>query len=196
MGKSLELLGLAAFNVFIALILSATFLAKSGPSVSALTEDNIRAFVTEAAAVSGGQRQDMDSYGVTDYFMGHIADDGLFTSTIAYDMPDMPASERTMEMDKMKFISNVLQGIQSMTRHETAVDIEYIKITDNGKSAHVVTTNYERGVMPMDDGMGESNMVPVTGTSYCEQTLVLSGKNVIQMAGAKCNTNIDFSDAY
>ncbi len=196
MGKSVELLGLAAFNIFIAIILSATFLTNSSAAVNALTESNVSTFITEVAAVSGGQRHDMDSYSITSYFMSHISENGLFTSTIEYSLPDMDSSSRTLEMDKMNFISHVLQGMKAMEKHEAAVKIEYIKIADNGKSASVMTTNYERGVMPVEDGMGDARMVPVTGTSYCEQELVLSAKNVIQMATANCSTNIDFSDTY
>lgn len=195
MGKSFELLGLAAFNIFIAIILSTTILSGSG-KVKTLTEANVENFITEVSEVSGGLRQDMDSYSVTHFFMNHIAEDGKFTSQIEYIMPDMPSSTRTLEMDKLNFISYVLEGMKVMTRHESAVEIEYIKIADNGKRAKVMTTNYERGVMPIDDGMGEARMVPVTGTSYCEQDVILSGKNIIQMEAASCSTNIDFSDSY
>lgn len=195
MGKSFELLGLAAFNIFIAIILSTTFLTGSR-GIDTLTEDNVESFITEVAEVSGGQRENMDSYSVTHYFMNHIAENGQFTSKIEYAMPDMPASTRTLQMDKMNFISHILEGRKAMTRHETAVEIEYIQIADNGKRAKVMTTNYERGIMPIDDGMGEARMVPVTGTSYCEQEVILSGKNIIQMATANCSTNINFSDSY
>ncbi len=199
MGKSVELLGLAALNIIVAMVLSVTFLAKTDAaavSVSALTKDNVQQFITETVAVSGGQREDMDDYGITTYFMSHIADHGQFISTIEYDMPDMPSSARTLEMDKMNFISHVLQGKEAMNRHETAVQIEYIEIAANGKSAMVTSTNYERGVMPVQDAMGEARMIPVTGTSYCEQEIVLSQKNIIQMAKADCSTNIDFADSY
>ena len=195
MGKSVELLGLAAFNIFIAIILSATFLTGAGSSVSALTETNVESFITEVAEVSGGKREDMDSYSITHFFMDHIAEDGVFKSEIAYAMPDMPSSTRTLEMDKLNFISHILEGMKSMTKHETAVKIEYIRITDNGKSAIVTTTNYERGVMPIADSFGDAQMVPVTGTSYCEQQVILNGKT-IQMAGADCSTNIDFANSY
>ncbi len=196
MGKSFELLGLAAFNIFIALILSMTFLTKGNTKVSALTETNVTHFITEAADVAGGKRQEMDQFSITEYFLAHIADHGLFTSTIEFTIPEMEASSRTLEMDKNNYISHVLEGSKAMTKRETEVKIEYIKIAEGGKSAKVNTTNYERGVMPVEDGMGEARMMPVTGTSYCEQELVLSDKHIIQMAGASCSTNIDFSDSY
>ena len=197
MGKSVELLGLAAFNVVIALILSATFLTTAEKSVNKLTEANVESFLTEVTEVSGGMREDMDSYSVTEYFMKHLAEDSKFVSRIEYalDNEDLN-SERTLEMDKLNFISHVLQGMESINKHETAVEIEYIEIADNGRRARVTTTNYERGIMPVADAFGEAQMMPVTGTSYCEQELVLNKKNIIQMAQANCNTNIDILDAF
>ena len=196
MGKSIELLGLAAFNIFIAIVLSTPVLSKSDAAVSSLTESNVERFINEMAQVSGGLREDMDAYSITGYFMNHIADGGVFKTRIAYDLPDMPTNEREHEMDKLNFISHVLQDTKSMERHETAVKIEHIKIVENGRRAQVMTTNYERGVMPIADGYGEPRMVPVTGTSYCEQDVVLSGKNIIQVAGVNCSTNIDFAESY
>jgi len=196
MGKSIELLGLAAVNIIIAMVLSATFLTKSDTAVKELTQANVEQFVNDVAQVSGGLREDMDQFSITKYFMKHIAEEGMFISTIEYAMPDMPSSERTLEMDKMNFISHVLQGMGTMNKHETAVQIEYIKIVDNGKRATVMTTNYERGVMPVEDGFGDTQMMPITGTSYCEQELVLSTGNVIQMAGANCDTDINFTNSY
>jgi len=196
MGKSLELLGLAAFNIFIALILSATFLSKDNGKVNALTETNVTHFITEVAEVAGGKRQDMDQLSIMKYFMDHIADKGMFTSKIEFSLPDMSSNERTLEMDKNNFISHTIEGMKTMTQRETEVKIDYIKIAENGKSAKVNTTNYERGVMPVADEMGEAQMMPVTGTSYCEQELVLSEKNIIQMAGASCSTNINFAESY
>lgn len=196
MGKSLELLGLAAFNIFIALILSATILSNGNGRVSTLDETNVTHFITEVADVAGGKREDMDPFSITEYFMAHIADHGKFISNIEFSLPDMSSDSRMLEMDKKNFISHTLEGMKTMSQRETAVEIEYIKIADNGKSAKVTTTNYERGVMPVEDGMGEAQMMPVTGTSYCEQELVLSRENIIQMAAANCSTSISFSDSY
>ena len=67
---------------------------------------------------------------------------------------------------------------------------------NDGRAALVVTTNYERGVIPVQGIMGDAQMLPVTGTSFCEQEVVLSDKKIIQMAEAECKTNIAFADAY
>ena len=193
MGKSLELLGLATFNIIIAIILSATFLKKSEEAISTLTTPHIEKFVNDITEISGGIRKDMDSFEVTSYLMAHIANDSRFSSTIDYNMPDISESgERILELDKLHFISNTQQGMKAFTRHEAAVKIDYIQIADNGKSARVTTTSHERGVIPIEDNFGETQFFPVTGTSYCEQKLVLSEESIIQMAEAVCSTNIDF----
>lgn len=195
MGKSLELLGLAAFNVFLALILSVTFLSNASPEkINTLTEASVEDFIHEVSKISNGERADMDPYSITAFFMNHISEDGQFISKMRYSIPDMPTDERTLEMDKMNFISHTLQSMNTMNRHETLVKVEYIKIEDEGRTATVMTTNYERGMLPVDDGFGEASLMPVQGTSYCEQKLVLNNKRVMQMAGANCTTDIVFSE--
>ena len=197
MGKSFELLGMAAFNIMVAIILSTTFLTGASPeTVNALTQENVEGFVSKVADITSGKNEDIDQFTITEYLMTHINDDGVFVSKINYGMADMMDNEHDLEMDKMTYISHTISGLKSMQKHETAVRIEHIEIADNARSATVTTTNYERGIMPYDDGFGDPRMIPVVGTSYCEQRLVLSTGNIIQMAGADCNTNIDFNDQY
>jgi hypothetical protein len=51
-------------------------------------------------------------------------------------------------------------------------------------------------MMPMDDGFGDIAKVPVLGTSYCEQRVVLNDAKVIQLDGADCTTTISFEEAF
>lgn len=205
MGKTLELLGLAGFNVFIALILSVTFLGKSArapdESVSALTKSHIETFINDVTQISGGLREDMDSYGIADYLMNHIAEDSVFSSRIEYqvegfDQPFIGEDGQELEMGKLDFIGHILEGIKVLDHHEAAVRIEYIEIDGAGQSAMVTTTSHERGIMPVDDGTEQGRMIPVTGVSYCEQRLVLSEKKIIQMAGATCQTSISVTESF
>lgn len=199
MGKSIELLGLAAFNVFLAMILSVTFLSGAEEAgVNKLTEERVKNFIHEVSAISNGERNDMDSFAITEFFMKHIADDSLFRSTVRFDTSGNSSGSsgaRELEIDKMSYISQTLKGLHQMNRHETEVVIDFVEIQEDGQKAIVITTNYERGLMPVDDGFGDVKTVPVTGTSYCEQTLVLKTGN-IQMAGAKCMTDLQFAEAF
>ena len=192
--KSMELMGLAALNVLVALVLSVTFLSHAGGKMDVLTEPSVTDFINEMSEISSGKRKDMDQFSVTSYFMDHIAQNGSFKTTLRYSIPEMPDDERQMEMDKMNFISHTLQGLQTMADRETLVKVEFVQIESGGKSAAVTTTNYERGMMPIDDGSGTVNMMPVQGTSYCEQKVIMNEKRIIQIASASCTTDITFSE--
>lgn len=192
MGKSLELLGLVSLNMLVAMMLSVAFLPRGG--ITTLTETNVRGFIADMSAISAGERKDMDSYGIADYFMNHIAPDGVFKTTLRYKIPEMPEDERLMEMNKMEFISHTLQGMRTMDGRETRVNVEYIAIAPDGRSAAVTTTNYERGLMPVDDGTGAMNMMPVYGTSYCEQKVILDERRAIALSGANCYTDLTFTE--
>ena len=193
MGRSIELLGLAAFNVFLVVGLSVTVLSRAGPGpVDRLTESNVTQFVNETTDISSGKRANMDKFGMTSFFMAHIADDGKFTNTISYEMPEVPVQQRVLEMGKTDFISRILQDLHTIERRETAVHVEHVGLNGDKTSAAVLTTTLERGLMSVsDEESGQSNLVPVSGRSYCEQTIVLN-KHVIQMAGATCTTTISF----
>jgi hypothetical protein len=199
-GKSLELLGLATFNIFVAIIMSATFLSGGGKKdvVSALNEENIEKFINDVSDISNGKTA-MDTYAITSYLMDHVADSGSFKTKLEYTMQDGTSDQRTLEMDKKDFISGILQGLQNnknITQHETKVRIEYIKIADGGKRAEATTTTYERGMMEMPDDAGQSALTPIDSVSYCEQTFALSEKKLIQMSVATCTTSINFSSEF
>lgn len=197
MGKSFELLGLATFNIILAVILSATFFGKAGPGMAGhLTKENVTQFVEEVTAISNGQREDMDDYDITAFFMRHIADSSQFKSEIRYSAPDTDIRSREMKMSKNSYIGNVLNGLKNMESQETRVVIDFIKIGENGKKASVQFTSFERGVLPYDNGFGEIQMVPVNGVSYCEQDIILNDRKLIQMAGANCTTDMEILNTF
>ncbi len=199
MVKTVELMGLATFNIFVALTLSATVLSggKDDGSIKTLTEENITAFVNDVAAVSGGLKTEMDEHNIVEYFLAHMTENGRVKAAISYSLPqEGEEQKRDMDMGRMEYISYILQGLKAMKKHETKTRIDYIKVADDGQSAHVVTTNYERGMMPTQDAFGDDTMVPVLGTSFCEQQIVLNGDKIIQMDGAECTTTINFEESF
>lgn len=190
-------MGLATFNVFIALTLSVTVLNnRDNGGVDKLTEANVTAFVDDIAKAAAGLRTDMTQHTLVEYLMAHLTENSRYATSITYRVGNTGPQERDMEMGRMEFINFVLQGLKSMEKHETKTKIDYIKVEDSGKAAHVVVTNYERGMMPMDDGFGDVQKVPILGTSYCEQKVVLSSAGIIQLDGAECTTTINFEDAF
>jgi len=193
MGKSFELLGLAAFNVFLALILAVTFLGGDKERVpERLTEAHVAKFINEVNDISRGNRRDMDNFSITSYFMQHIADNGKFVNIVQYNLPRIETQEQVLEMGKLDFISHILKGMNA-EREETIVNIEHIEIIDNGRSAHIITTNFEKGVLPFDDGSGRPHMMPVSGQSFCEQKIAINGRR-IQITGANCTTAVQLAE--
>lgn len=197
MGKSFELMGLAAFNIMLAVILSATFFGEAGTGQAGkLTKDNITVFIEEVSSISTGSRGAMDDYDITTFFMRHIAKDSTFKSEIRYQAPDMETSSREVKMGRNGYISNVIQGLHKNENQETKVVIEHITIGQDKKKANVRFTSFERGVLPYDDGFGEVRMVPVNGISYCEQDIIVNENKIIQMADADCVTDMEILNAF
>jgi hypothetical protein len=159
-----------------------------------MTQDHVASFIHEMNEVSSGVRADMDQFNVTKYFMAHVDDQGEFVQTVKYDIPQVPAQERTMKMGKMDYISHVLKELGSPGDHRSQVDIQNIDIAADGREATVVVINHENGEIPVQDMSGSSSMVPVNGTSYCEQTLVMKDKDIV-MQKANCTTSLDYAQS-
>lgn len=198
--KIFEVMGFATFNIMVAIVLSTTFFSKTGEStrITELNKKHVEGFIETIADISAGQIENMDSFGITTYFMRHISDNGHFTSTINYNISGNfnDNKEEVMEMDKLGFISHVLNNLKGMQHHETKVNIDYIEISKDKKSASAIITTYERGMMPTVSAFGEDAMVPVSGTSFCEQQFAINDEKILQVTGATCSTNLDFSTEY
>ncbi len=189
-GKSFELMGMAAFNMFLAMILSVTFMSQSGnSSLNRLTEENISQFIKESTAISSGTREGMDQLGIAEYLMKHIQDGSIFKSTVQIDIENAAEKERDLAFDKKNYIGHVLEGLKAMKDHEESTRIENIQIADGATHAKVITSSVERGSLQVDAGTGEPVMTPVRGISYCEQNIILKDRT-IRMAGAVCSTSI------
>lgn len=160
--------------------------------INTLNENNIRDFLEEVREISTGQRPDMLDDDVANYFDNHMADSGKFESTMRYDIPGYPTQEITMKLDKKKYINSVVNGRHMMEDYNTSVEIRTLDITRGGKQAKLVTVTKEKGRMPVPQKDGQEEIVPVTGESKCEQILIVSTNNFIQMKSADCATVIKF----
>lgn len=195
MGRSLELMGMASFNVFLGLVLTVTFLSQNGSDKpTRLTEDGISTFIQEMADVAQGKRPELDQYGITTWFMDHIEDQSRFTATVNISQPNGTDNQRTLDMDRMNYISHVLQELKMVQERESRLNIEYVKINDDGRTASVVFTSLEKGRMPVAD-QGTEYTIPVTGMSYCEQKIALRNA-VMKVSGGTCTTNITLSESF
>lgn len=184
--KSIELIGLAALNVILAIVLSTIFL--TGPVMRAtadrLTTSSVTDFVNQMTRVSTGG----DIFVANKFLLDHIADNGMFTSSIAYDLPNITSAERHLSLDKKDYINNVLAQLKLAKPEEAKTRIESIEIAADRHHASVITTSYQRGPMPIQMGE-ERQTLQVKASSYCEQAVTLANKKIV-INTATCSTNV------
>ena len=161
--------------------------------VRVLTEDNIRAFLEEARAISTSRMLDMGEDEIAAYLDRHLSGKGSFRSTTTYEIPGYPLQEVPMEYAKDEFIASVVEGQGLMEDYETALDISSIKIAGNGQSASLRAVISENGRIPWPDGKGGTEMVTVKGLSECDQKVAISLTNYIQLVDTDCKTVITFA---
>jgi hypothetical protein len=160
--------------------------------VLSLDRQRIQAFLEETNKVSLGQRDDMAPEDIAAYLNRHLAEKGKFTSQTTFEIPGYPPQRANMKLDKQGYIDNVMQGQGLISNYTTAIEIKDIKITGLGKAATIKTVSTDSGEMPWPSEQGERKLVPISGVSECEQKLIVSVNNYIQMAGAECTTKITF----
>lgn len=167
-------------------------MAQGGDFVTQLTEDNIALFLDETKTVSLGKREDMMPEDIESYLNRHLAPKGNFRSKTKFEIPGYPVQETEMKLNRDEYIAKVLEGQGLIAEYETTIEIKKVKIENGGRSATVTTASTEHGKMPWPDGQGEEKIVPIKGHSECEQRLIVSLSNYIQMADANCATVISF----
>ena len=142
--------------------------------------------------VMNGEKDNMDIYQITKYLSKHISQKGTYKTnmTYSYDMFD-PQSEQST-MGRKEYIATVLASLGKIEAHETSLRLENISISDDGKKATIIVSSYEEGRMPVPFFNDSDKTIPMTGTSYCEQTLALTSENIIELTGATCKTDIGF----
>ncbi len=169
--------------------------------IVALNKQNIEAFLKEVSEITTGQRPDMLHDDVENYFTNHVTNKSTFKSVMKYNIPGFPTQDIDMELDKDQYIKMVLKGLYMLQDYQTEVSIENLKIGSNGKSATFKSRTKEKGRMPWvkdsenkDNSEGNQNaeMIPIEGESVCEQKLIISYNNFMQMAKAECSTAISF----
>lgn len=196
MGTFFEFLGKLSLKATLIVLAVGFFLhAQSKPSapalqnIDALTADNVKAFLTQVDHLTGGD-QTITAHDISAFMLKHIDESALFKSSAVYTLPDGEEKQDQIEMDKLAYIENTIKEQQSLTTKEIAMNIEYIHIDDNKKSAQVVTTVRKRGTLPLEDDFGDIVEVPLIGLTYCEQSLQLNDEAVIQMTDTNCSARM------
>lgn len=204
--RILEAMGFTTFNIMVALVLSSTFFNKAEESptesatVTALNEIYVTDFIEKMSDLVSGKDKSADAYDLAMFLKEHIAENSTFNSTITYNTghqtDDEKNNEEVMDMDKNGFIEHVMETRKTMQEHESKVSVDYVEISDDKQTASAIITTYERGMMPTVTEFGEDTLVPVSGTSFCEQKFEISQEHFLQIVGASCSTDIDFTTDY
>jgi hypothetical protein len=168
--------------------------------ISRLDENNIAAFINDVERVVKTGAATMSAQDMADYFNNHIAEKAVFASTMKYEMPGYPAQESVMQIGKVEYINGIIGGAGLMKSYEHSVEIKDVEIGNGGRSAKVTTVISEKGEMPWprdgkpaaDSAAPDLVPMPVSGTSTCEQTIVISLNNFVQMQRADCYTVLSF----
>ncbi len=158
--------------------------------VRKLTPASIDAFLHETQAVLSGTHPEgvsIDDMG--NYFVNHLGDAGVFRSTIRFEIPDHPAQERPLVLNKQAYIENLVQGRLTLRDYRAGYEkVAAPVIAADGKSATIAIRTVEQGYMPVNDKGGETVMMPFAGVSECAETLAISWNHFIQVTGAECRT--------
>jgi hypothetical protein len=157
-------------------------------SASSLTESNIKSFIEQSTRMTS-RSLDTSVDTVVAFFETHLHSDARFKSTLTFHIPENPSQEKSMTLDKNEFIENVRSGAQSLSDYKTDVRVSSVKISSDGRKATVQTKGTESGKMSV-----EGHEVPVEGQSSCDQIIMLSDDDIIQMYNANCNTDITFKN--
>lgn len=168
---------------------------KSEDYVTQLSEQNILSFMREVSAIATGQRPNMLDDEVGDYLNNHVADQAKFESTMNYHIPGFPAKNIDLKLGKPEYIHSIITGRYTLQDYDTRIVIDDLDITNGGKRATFTSITDEAGMMPFPKNENDPNdleMVPIKGQSTCQQTMIVSFNNFIQMADAKCHTEISF----
>lgn len=178
-------------------LLATPVAAQDGDFVQTLTDQNIRAFLERTQTLSTSGDHGASDEDLRIYFTRHIADKGEFRSRLHFEMPGFPTQDAETAYKKDDFIGNVIEGRDLMADYSATFEIKKMKIAGNGRSAKIESIITEKGKLPWPPSstgqQGSQQILPVEGRSECEQTLIVSLTNYIQMASAACRTAISFA---
>jgi hypothetical protein len=194
--KFIGILGMGS----VATLMAATQLlgnhSESSKSIKALTDANVSAFILKMADVTDGKDAEKGQLGATEWLMAHLSESGVFATQINYSGEGMPDKPEELSMTRDQYVGHVIEGLKAVGQHETKVTVESVSIDPSKKSASTVTVIRESGVLPVMAEDGTQVPVPVTGISYCEQTVALASENVIQLTGVKCSTTVGIAEGF
>lgn len=158
-----------------------------------LTEERIKEFIHKSSDITNGMQKDMSKEEIAAFLNTHLHENARFKSNMKYVIPGYPSKENKMTVNKEEFIENVQSGAQTLEDYSHEISVKTINISSDKRKATVLTSGKEAGTMVINTD-GKEQKVPVIGQSSCNQIIMLSDANVIQMFNANCSTEIQFQD--
>lgn len=168
------------------------------PTSRTLDKNSITRFINDVHNVVKTGSQNMTPDEIATYFSRHIADGAEFSSEMSYEMPGYPPQYSALRINKIEYINGILNGTGLMEDYEQDLQVQNITLGPGKRSALVKILIHEKGKMPWPkdqpnpESPPEMVPLPVKGLSECEQNLVLSRDNIIQMQKAQCRTTLSF----
>jgi hypothetical protein len=160
-----------------------------------LNKRNIEVFLATINDIATGKNAQMSDQDVVNFFQNHVAEDGVFESTMRYEIPGFPTQDILMILDKESYISSVVKGRYTMRDYNTEITISDLKVKRGKKWAEFTSKSEEKGKIPFPKDPkrpDDVELIHVTGTSECSQSMRISDNNFIQMVKADCNTVVSF----
>ncbi len=162
----------------------------SAQAAKRLTEDMVRGFIEETTTLTDIQNENFDPDTVKTYLERHLHKNARFKSTMSYSIPGHDKQENSISLDKEKYIASITDSPKAVGGYDREIEILDIRISKDGGNATVTTKSTESGYI----NVSAEQQVPMEGVSTCNQIIVMSKKNVIQMYSAQCTTEVEFTD--
>ncbi len=168
------------------IFLTVLFLCTSMPSLAAdkLTEESIRAFYKEAAAV-----QLKGEEPAVAFYEKHLHKDAGITLNMIINIQGSPPIKQTLNHDKKSIIKDTRTGYQTGQLQNIENTVLSVKIAADGQSAQVKDTTF---------GVSIAN-VPVPGSiqtfdleqsMLCDGEVIINDQGLIQSKNSTCNVEV------
>lgn len=165
-----------------------TPLPQSAPLESAqlLNEENIRAFYAKSAEIQkSGWEQ------VIEFYKNHISEQAQTTINIVSHFPGEQTQKETVKMTKKQLILKTKESSRVTRIDDLNTKVISIKIEESGKRAFVKDSSFSQSTIKANNGVSVTMLVAEQGM-LCDDEIVLTSQNTIQLKTSTCNAEIFF----
>ncbi len=176
---------------YLLLFLSMVFcLVTSGAYAGELTEERVKVFYEESAALIGQGEQKIQRF-----LSNHLHPDFVAEKEVFMRFSNTGKKRFSRQLTKEDFIFAAIRAESLVTYEDVQHDVSKIKIAPDGQSAQVIDTFRVKGIekgFGRDGGMVER---PFTATSECRDHVILDHHDIIQIKRSVCTTDAVYDAA-